>query len=86
MPRCEKCGYPRAFIEWCTSCGSKDPYPKRKWFLRGLLIASLLAILIAGTLFARRAASDRIAKTKAETGSFRVERPATLLTPTATRR
>ena len=86
MPRCEKCGYPRAFIEWCTSCGSKDPYPKRKWFLRGLLIASLLAILIAGTLFARKAASERMARTKAETESFRVEREASLITSPVNRR
>ncbi|MFM8230015.1 MAG: hypothetical protein ACKOAL_02205 [Chthoniobacterales bacterium] len=53
--------------------------------MRGLLIAALLAILIAGTLFARKAASERIARTKAETGSFRVEREATLITTPARR-
>ena len=74
MPRCEKCGYPRATIEWCTSCGSQNPYPKKKWFLRGALIASLLAILIAGSFFARKAASERIARTTAAAKSFRVER------------
>ena len=86
MPRCEKCGYPRATIEWCTSCGSNDPYPKRKWFLRGVLIASLLSILIAGTVFARKAASERIERTKAESGSFRVEREASLITSPVNRR
>ena len=62
MPRCEKCGYTRATADWCTSCGSKNPYPKKMWFLRGLLAASLILILVTGTFFARWVAAERIAR------------------------
>jgi hypothetical protein len=85
MPRCEKCGYPRATIQWCTSCGSQNPYPRRKWLLRGALIASLLAIITAGSLFARKAAFERTARTTAEAKSFRVEREAKLIATPAKR-
>ncbi len=54
--------------------------------MRGLLIASLLSILVAGFLFARKAASERIAQTTAETESFRVEREAKLITAPPKRR
>jgi len=74
MPRCEKCGYPRATIEWCTSCGSKDPYPKRKWLLRGSLAASLILVFVISVFFSFQAAKERVRRTKAEAGSFRAER------------
>ena len=74
MPRCEKCGYPRATIEWCTSCGSSNPYPVRKRVLRSCYIAALVLTFLFGTFFARQAALERIAREKQNAGSFRAQR------------
>lgn len=74
MPRCEKCGYPRATDTWCTSCGSKNPYPIRKWTLRGLLVLALIAIVALATIFAQKAGKERAERQKDQSGSFRMER------------
>jgi len=74
MPRCEKCGYIRAAHNWCTSCGSKDPYPKRKWTLRILGALIVAAVLVGSVVLGQRAARDRFEAEKAKAGSFSVPR------------
>jgi len=74
MPRCEKCGYIRAAHNWCTSCGSKDPYPKRKWTLRSIVALAIATVLVGSVVLAQRAAKDRFEAEKAKAGSFSVPR------------
>ena len=74
MPRCEKCGYIRAAHNWCTSCGSKNPYPKRKWTLRGLVVLAMAAAIVGSVVLAQRAAKERFEIEKAKAGSFSVPR------------
>ena len=74
MPKCEKCGYVRAVANWCTSCGSKDPYPIRKWTLRGIIAVIGAGVLLGSFLIARRTAEDRLSREKAEATSFQAPR------------
>ena len=74
MPKCEKCGYPRAVVDWCTSCGSKDPYPIRKWSLRALVVLLASGFLLGSYLAAERAAKDRFDREKSQATSFRAPR------------
>lgn len=74
MPRCEKCGYIRAAHNWCTSCGSKNPYPTRKWVVRGLIALAIVAVLAGSVALAQRMAADRLESEKAKAGSFSVPR------------
>ncbi len=74
MPRCEKCGYPRATATWCTSCSSTNPYPIRKWALRLALALAVVGILVAATVVATKVASDRLSRERSQGASFRMER------------
>ena len=74
MPKCEKCGYSRATKDYCTSCSSTRPYPRRLLMLRGLFAATLVVIVLVSTLYARQVAAERNAREKAESGEFRTNR------------
>jgi len=74
VPKCEKCGYTRAVANWCTSCGSKDPYPVRKWILRGVIAVIGAGVLLGSFVIARRAAEDRLNSEKAKATSFQAPR------------
>ena len=76
MPKCEKCGYTRAVADWCTSCGSKDPYPIRKWTLRGIVFVIGVGFLFGSYIVAQQAAKDRLQQEKARATSFRAPREA----------
>ena len=76
MPTCEKCGYTRAVISYCTSCGSNDPYPIRKWTLRGAAVLLATGFLFGSYVFASRVAKERFEREKAQATSFRAPREA----------
>ncbi|MEI7865476.1 MAG: hypothetical protein WCI38_08895 [Chthoniobacterales bacterium] len=73
MPKCEKCGYLRATKNYCTSCSSTRPYPRRLLMLRGLFAATLVVIVLFSTIFARQVAAERNAREKAEAGALRTK-------------
>jgi hypothetical protein len=77
MPKCEKCGYARAVADWCTSCGSKDPFPVRKWTLRGIIAVIGAGVLLGSFVIARRTAEDRLNREKAKATSFQAPRETT---------
>jgi hypothetical protein len=71
MPKCEKCGYTRAVADWCTSCGSNDPYPIRKWSLRAFVVLLSAGFLLGSYLAAERVAKERFERAKSQATSFR---------------
>ena len=74
MPKCEKCGYTRAVVSYCTSCGSNDPYPVRKWTLRVVVALTGAGFLFGSYVAAERTAKDRFDREKATAKSFGVPR------------
>lgn len=87
MPKCEKCAYPRATSEWCTNCGSNDPYPIRKRVLRWSYAIALVLTFIFATFFSRYAALKQIAREKRNAAAFRAHREVQIMDlPPAARR
>jgi len=74
MAKCEHCGYVRAHRKWCARCSSVDPFPRRRWILRGALAAALLAIFAAVLFSSSAIAQRRLIQEISGAKSFRVQR------------
>jgi hypothetical protein len=74
MNRCEHCGYVRARRKWCAGCSSIDPFPRRRWILRGALVFALMAIFAAVLFSSSAIAQRRLIQEISGAKSFRAQK------------
>ena len=74
MGACEHCGYVRALSKWCARCSSVDPFPRRRWILRGILAFVLIAVFAAVLFTTPAIAHRRLVQEISGATSFRVQR------------